>query len=113
MRLNLRFIFSCLAVFIPGRAGPFVTQLSEKLASHAAHLSLDFLTEVSAGMEKAPVSQRVACLQYMSPWIKNLSHFTNPTNELYESSGAKFRDCVRVLIELTLADQEVWLPPIT
>lgn len=60
-------------------------------------------------MEKAHIPQRVACLQYMSPWIKNLSHCTNPTNELYEPSGAKFRDCVRVLIELTLADQQVRL----
>ncbi|KAJ3551785.1 hypothetical protein NM688_g4509 [Phlebia brevispora] len=94
-------------IFVPGRAGAFVTQLSEKLAAHATHLTLDFLSEVSAGMDKAPVSQRVACLQYMGPWIRNLSQFTSPTSRLYEPSGAKFRDCIRVLIELTLADQEI------
>ena len=95
------------AAFVPGRAGPFVTQLSEKLALFAPQLTLDFLTEVAAGMDKAPACQRIACLQYMSPWIRNLGCFTNPTHHLYEPSGAKFRDCVRVLIDLTLADQEV------
>ncbi len=95
------------AIFVPGRAGPFVIQLSEKLASFSPQLTLDFIAEVAAGMEKTSVSQRIACLQYLSPWIKNLSHFTNPTDHLYEQSGAKFRDCVRILIDLTLADQEV------
>ena len=107
---NLLFLFSHvypLAIFIPGRAGPFVTQLSEKLAAFAPQLTLDFIQEVTANMSKSSVAQRISCLQYMSPWVKNLSKFTEPTSPLYEQSGARLRDCVRVLIDLTMADQEV------
>lgn len=96
-----------IAIVIPGRAGPFVTQLSEKLSSFAPQLTLDFIQEVTANMGKSSVAQRISCLQYMSPWIKNLPKFTDPTSRLYEQSGARLRDCVRVLIDLTMADQEV------
>ncbi|KAI0686496.1 hypothetical protein BC835DRAFT_1523052 [Cytidiella melzeri] len=95
------------AIFVPGRAGPFVTQLSEKLAAFAPQLTLDFIQEVTASMRKSSVSQRISCLQYISPWIKNLSKFTEPTSRLYEPSGARLRDCVRILIDLTMADQEI------
>lgn len=95
------------AVFIPGHPGPFVTQLSEKLALFAPHLTLDFINEVAAGMDKTSVSQRINCLQYMGPWVKNLSLFVDPANRLFEHSATKFRDCIRVLIDLTLADHEV------
>lgn len=98
----------CIAVFIPGHPGPFVTQLSEKLALFAPHLTLDFINEVAAGMDKTSVSQRINCLQYMGPWVKNLALFVDPANRLYEHSATKFRDCIRVLIDLTLADNEVF-----
>lgn len=58
-------------------------------------------------MDKACVAQRIDCLQYMSPWVKNLTHFCNPSNPLYEHSGARLRDCIRTLIDLTTADLEV------
>jgi hypothetical protein len=100
-------ILSPSAIFVPGRAGPFVTQLSEKLAAFSPQLTLDFIQEVTANMSKSSVSQRISCLQYMSPWVKNLGKFTDPTSRHYEHSGARLRDCIRVLIDLTMADQEV------
>ncbi|KAI0089247.1 hypothetical protein BDY19DRAFT_1089227 [Irpex rosettiformis] len=95
------------AIFIPGRAGYFVTHLSEKLALFAPQLTLDFIQEMTANMSKSSVAQRINCLHYMSPWVKNLYKFTEPTSPLYEQSGARLRDCVRVLIDLTMADQEI------
>ncbi|KAI0340881.1 hypothetical protein BDW22DRAFT_1485833 [Trametopsis cervina] len=95
------------AIFVPGRAGPFVTQLSEKLAGFAPQLTLDFIQEVTASMSKSSVSQRINSLQYMSPWIKNLPKFTDPASRLHEQSGARLRDCIRVLIDLTMTDQEI------
>ncbi|KAL4251095.1 Ras-GAP domain-containing protein [Abortiporus biennis] len=95
-------------IFIPGHPGPFVTQLSEKLASFAPYLTLDFISEVSAGMDKTSVSQRINCLQYLSPWIRNLPLFMDPVSRLYEHSGNRIRDCIRVLIDLTLTDQEIY-----
>lgn len=104
---DLLYSYSTLAIFVPGRASAFVSQLSDKLAVFAPQLTLDFIQEVAAGISKLPVSQRISCLQYMSPWVRNLSQFTDPSSRLYEHSGAKLRDCVRALIDLTVGDQEV------
>lgn len=97
------------AVFIPGHPAQFVTQLSDKLAAFAPELTLDFINEVSAGLDKTTLAQRINCLQYIAPWIKNIEKFLDPGNKFYEHSGTKFRDCVRVLIDLSIADHEVCL----
>ena len=115
--------YSLKAGFIPGDPNAFVVNLSERLAEFAPELTIDFISEVSVGMElvgnrsggkagerpnaKASTAQRINCLQYMSPWVKNLAYFPNPTSQHYEQSGARLRDCVRVLSDLTIADAEV------
>jgi hypothetical protein len=107
------------ASFVPCDPAAFVMSLSEQLADFVPELTIDFISEASAGMElvtdsaddrnfaKANTAQRINCLQYLSPWIKNLALFANPTSQYYEHSGAKLRDCVRVLSDLTIADAEV------
>lgn len=96
-----------IAVFVPGQPGPFVQQLSSMLAKAKPQLSLDFITEVAAGLDKKSISQRLNGLQYMNPWIKNLGHLLDPNDELYDSTN-KTRECIRILIDLTVAEQEVW-----
>ena len=99
-----------VAGFIPGNPISFVAQLSENLAEFAPQLTLDFIHEVSAAMksmEMSAISHRISCLSYVSPWIQNLSHFANPTHTLYERSGARLRDCIRTLADLSLAFPEV------
>jgi neurofibromin 1 len=96
-----------LVGIIPTDPVAFVNQLSEKLADFAPQLTLDFLHEVSAslkvlGKESIRSGQCSACIHYMSPWIKNLAHFANPTHSLYERSGARLRDCIRTLVELSI-----------
>ncbi|KAG2156346.1 hypothetical protein DEU56DRAFT_231415 [Suillus clintonianus] len=95
------------AGIIPGDISTFVIGLSDRLAGFAPKLTLDFISVISAGMDKANAAQRITCLQYMSPWVKNLAKFCNPTNSLYEHSGARLRDCVRSLIDLTISDLEI------
>jgi hypothetical protein len=107
--------------FIPGDPCAFVVNLSEQLAEFCPELTIDFISEVAAGMElvgdkgddkafaRTSTAQRINCLQYMSPWVKNLVYFTDPTSVHYEHSGARLRDCVRVLSDLTIADTEVRL----
>jgi len=94
------------AGFIPGDPNSFSVQLSDRLAEFIPALTLDFISEVIAGMGKS-IHQRINCLQYMSPWIKNLTHFPNPTSPHYEHSGARLRDCIRALTDLTLKTAEV------
>ncbi|PPQ78909.1 hypothetical protein CVT25_002369 [Psilocybe cyanescens] len=103
-------IIASKAGFILGDPIAFVISLSEKLAEFAPQLTLDFIHEVSAamtGMDKTSLSHRINCLQYMSPWIHNLSHFANATHPLYERSGARLRDCIRTLSDLSLAFPEI------
>ena len=106
----LAFLTSLEAGFVSGDHIAFVLNLSEKLAEFAPRLTLDFIHEVSAtmtSMDKASISTRISCLQYMSPWIRNLSHFANATHPLYERSGARLRDCIRTLSDLSVAYPEV------
>ena len=98
------------AGFTSGDPVAFVLDLSERLAGFAPQLTLDFIHEVSAtmtSMDNASIFNRIDCLQYMSPWIQNLSHFANPTHPLYERSGARLRDCIRTLSDLSVAYPEV------
>ncbi|KAJ7265356.1 hypothetical protein B0H12DRAFT_1201035 [Mycena haematopus] len=96
--------------FVPGDPLTFITQLSAGLAEFAPQLTLDFLSEISAamtGLEKAAISQRISCVQYMSPWIRNLALFVTPTSPLYERSGARVRDAIRVLCDMSTSQPEM------
>lgn len=58
-------------------------------------------------MEKSTVQQKIHSLQYMSPWVKNLVYFADPTTRWFDQSGARLRDSIRYLITLTLQDEQV------
>ena len=94
--------------FIPGESFILVDDISAKIASFAPELTLDFIYQVCLELEKPSASvMKGICARYMNPWIKNLSKFCDPTNKLYELSGARLRDCIRVLLDLTVRDPEV------
>ncbi|KAL4081516.1 hypothetical protein V8B97DRAFT_1923406 [Scleroderma yunnanense] len=100
-------VITSKAGIIPGDISTFVISLSERLASFAPKLTLDFLNVMAMGMDKTKIAQRINCLQYMSPWVRNLVLFCTPPNPLYEHSGARLRDCIRTLIDLTISDLEI------
>ncbi|KAI6152285.1 hypothetical protein BKA82DRAFT_4387651 [Pisolithus tinctorius] len=100
-------VITSKAGILPGDIPTFVIGLSERLASFAPKITLDFLNVMASGMDKAKVAQRINCLQYMSPWVRNLVFFCMPSSPLYEHSGARLRDCVRSLIDLTVSDLEI------
>ncbi|KAJ7094350.1 hypothetical protein C8R44DRAFT_384405 [Mycena epipterygia] len=103
-------IVAAQAGFLPGDPGKFTVGLSESLAEFVPQLTLDFVSEISAAMmtiDRKEISQRVSCVQYMSPWIKNLMLFVNPTSPLYERSGARVRDAIRVLCDMSTGQPEL------
>ncbi|KAG5638080.1 hypothetical protein H0H81_001930 [Sphagnurus paluster] len=101
-------IVASQAGFIPGDPTAFVTQLSEKIAGFAPQLTLDFIPEVGAAMSSMQkTSQRISCIHYLSPWIKNLALFSNPTSSLFERSGARLRDCIRNLADLAASYPDI------
>jgi hypothetical protein len=99
-------------LWIGGPSSPFLVSLSERIASLVPHLTLDFVSEVCGTLSKADPTLKLHCLSYMSPWLKNLSVFAEPTNASFDHSGAKLRDCIRLLIELTITDPQVRFPHI-
>lgn len=58
-------------------------------------------------LDKSAAHQKAICLQYMNPWLKNFNKFCDPTNKLFELSGARLRDCIRLLLDLTVKDADV------
>lgn len=100
-------ILTTKGLWIGGPSSPFLVSLSDQIASLVPHLTLDFVSEVCNTLSKSDLTLKLHCLSYMSPWLKNLSAFAEPTNSNFDHSGAKLRDCIRLLIELTIADSQL------
>lgn len=96
-----------IGIWAVGSTLPVLSQMSERVAALVPYLTLDFISEIAQVMEKAGPAQRLHCLTYMCPWLKNLSNFVDPTHPNYDHSSTKLRDCIRVLIEVTLNDVQV------
>ncbi|KAI0080777.1 hypothetical protein K474DRAFT_1717515 [Panus rudis PR-1116 ss-1] len=95
------------SAFIPSHPGPYQAWHSGSLSAFAPQLTLDFIAAV-ASIGNPATSQKIDCIQYLSPWIKNISLFMDPCHDLYDPSGAKVRDAIRTLIEFTFADLSVY-----
>ncbi|KAJ6515229.1 hypothetical protein C8R45DRAFT_1049017 [Mycena sanguinolenta] len=96
-------IIAAKSGFVPGDPLTFIHQLSAGLADFVPQLTLDLLSEISVamtGMDKGAISQRISCVQYMSPWIKNLALFVTPTS-------ARVRDAIRVLCDMSTSQPEL------
>ncbi|KAF8270977.1 hypothetical protein EI94DRAFT_1797570 [Lactarius quietus] len=100
-------ILTTKGLWIGGPSSPFLVSLSDQIASLVPHLTLDFVSEVCNTLSKSDLTLKLHCLSYMSPWLKNFSTFAEPTNPNFDHSGAKLRDCIRLLIELTIADPQL------
>ncbi|KAI0355329.1 hypothetical protein OH77DRAFT_1424817 [Trametes cingulata] len=94
-------------IYTSGHTGTFLVLLSDSLAGHAPQLTMDFISEMCGGLNKLNVAQRAHCLQYLGPWMKNLASFTDPVSPHYEPSGTRFRDCIRILVDMTTSENEL------
>lgn len=52
-----------------------ICKLSDTLASSASHLTLEFLEESIHGYENSDLHHKQLCLNYMIPWLTNLTRF--------------------------------------
>ncbi|KAG8905759.1 Ras GTPase activating protein ira2 [Tulasnella sp. 403] len=94
--------------FIPSNPAAFAIPFSERAAKFAPQLTLDLLSEFFVGFKKSSPTQKAVCLQYINPWVQNLSGFQNPTVSYYEHSGAKLRDAIRSMIDITYNYHEMF-----
>lgn len=105
--LHIIFIAICVGIWGMGTFINLMTQINELISTMLPHLTLDFISEVANTIEKGWVTQRLHSLEYMSPWLKNLNNYVDPTHSAYDHSSARVRDCIRVLIDITLGDLQV------
>jgi hypothetical protein len=94
-------------VVVPSHPENFIMQFSERLASLAPQLTLNFMTEICTGHDKLSQPVKIHSARFITPWVKNLAFFADPTHELYDQSGARLRECLRAMVDLTSGDQEV------
>lgn len=97
---------------IPSNSTDFLVSISERLAASEAQLTLDFLNECLVGFQKSSEAMRQLCLDYCSPWLRNLALFVRPMggDEHHAKNLAKTKDVIRLMIELTVSHPEViWL----
>lgn len=73
------FIFLYSGLCIPSNNTIFIKQISEKLAQNASHLTLEFLEECIQGFRSSTIELKHLCLEYMTPWLPNLTRFAMPT----------------------------------
>ncbi|XP_044015830.1 neurofibromin isoform X2 [Aphidius gifuensis] len=84
---------------IPSNNTIFIKHLSETLASNDPHLTLEFLEECMQGFKLSTIELKHLCLEYMTPWLKNLVKFYKPNDE---SGGKRQKQVIQILEKLIL-----------
>ncbi|WVR09039.1 hypothetical protein IAU60_006099 [Kwoniella sp. DSM 27419] len=95
-----------IGLMIPNNSVDFVVNLSRALAASIPNLSLEFLKEWTIGFATADTPQKIACLQYVAPWLANLDEFSRPAREDSQESIKQVKEIVRLFIALTIAERK-------
>jgi hypothetical protein len=94
---------------IPANSTGFIIAISEKLAVTEPSLTLEFLNECFVGFNKSSEPLRHLCLDYMAPWLPNLSIFARNSPEDGKQTLTKTKEVIRLLIDLTVTRNDVSL----
>lgn len=92
---------------IPANSTGFIIAISEKLAVTEPSLTLEFLNECFVGFNKSSEPLRHLCLDYMAPWLPNLSIFARNSPEDGKQTLTKTKEVIRLLIDLTVTRNDV------
>uniref|UniRef100_T1JUK4 Ras-GAP domain-containing protein n=1 Tax=Tetranychus urticae TaxID=32264 RepID=T1JUK4_TETUR len=90
---------------IPSNNTIFIKQISEKLATNASHLTLEFLEECIQGFRASNIELKHLCLEYMTPWLPNLTRFCKHSDDSKRQRVATILD---KLITLTIEEVEMY-----
>ncbi|XP_067128062.1 neurofibromin isoform X2 [Centruroides vittatus] len=90
---------------IPSNNTIFIKQISEKLAANASHLTLEFLEECIQGFRASSIELKHLCLEYMTPWLPNLTRFCKHSDDNKRQRVATILD---KLITLTIEEVEMY-----
>ena len=91
---------------IPSNNTIFIKQISEKLASNASFLTLEFLEECIQGFVVSSIFEmKHLCLEYMTPWLINLPKFCKLSDE---NKRQKVVIILDKLISLTIQEHQMY-----
>ncbi|XP_022248395.1 neurofibromin-like, partial [Limulus polyphemus] len=90
---------------IPSNNTIFIKQISEKLAVNASHLTLEFLEECIQGFRASTIELKHLCLEYITPWLPNLTRFCKHSDDNKRQRVATILD---KLITLTIEEVEMY-----
>lgn len=90
---------------IPSNNTIFIKSVSEKLATNEPHLTLEFLEESIQGFHRSTIELKHLCLEYMTPWLKNLIKFCKSNDDLKKLKVSQILD---KLINLTIEQKEMY-----
>src|SRR5207244_92035 len=87
----------------PIQNAAFIRRVSEQLASKASHLTLEFLEEAIRGFKNSNLEQKNLCLEYMTPWLPNLSRIRTSTSTHTDTHKTqRLNNIIDKLITLTI-----------
>ena len=92
---------------LPANSTAFIVNISEKIAQNQQSLTLEFLSECFIGFQKSSEPLRYLCLDYMMPWLPNLSKFCQNSSVENDKDTLKTKEVLRNLIDLTVARTDV------
>jgi neurofibromin 1 len=90
---------------IPSNNTIFIKSISEKLASKEPYLTLEFLEECIAGFRSSTIQLKHLCLEYMTPWLSNLTRFCRHNDENKRQKVSLILD---KLITLTIDEDDMY-----
>lgn len=64
-----------IGLCIPSNNTIFIKSVSERLAANEPHLTLEFLEECIQGFRNSNIEMKHLCLEYMTPWLPNLTRW--------------------------------------
>ncbi|CAG2240905.1 Neurofibromin [Mytilus edulis] len=90
---------------IPANNTIFIKTISETLAANEPHLTLEFLEECIQGFGNSNIELKHLCLEYITPWLPNLTRFCRHTDENKRQKVALILD---KLITMTIEEVEMY-----
>ncbi|XP_071790650.1 neurofibromin-like isoform X1 [Asterias amurensis] len=90
---------------IPANNTIFIVSISQTLAANEPHLTLEFLEECITGFSKISIELKHLCLEYMTPWLPNLTRFCKRSDEV---KRYKLSVVLDKLINMTIDEKQMY-----
>ncbi|KAG9265119.1 neurofibromin isoform X3 [Astyanax mexicanus] len=90
---------------IPANNTLFIVSISKTLAANEPHLTLEFLEECISGFSKSSIELKHLCLEYMTPWLRNLVRFCKHNDDAKRQRVTAILD---KLITMTINEKQMY-----